>query len=415
MAEDRQPALASLVRQGDTQTEADQPAPGIFGVRDISNAYLVTTNDGDVMVNTGFMDNVERNQGLLAPHRTGPLKAIVLTQSHADHFGGLDVFAEEGTEVLGGLGFTQNWHEMGYLQPFFGPRSFKLWGNTLNRGDNPRRPPSTANVVEVEDGHAFTVGERRFEVLHTPEGETTDGVTVWLPNEKIAFTGNLLGPVWLSMPFLNTLRGDKPRLVRHYLASLERLRALEPEMVITGHGQPITDAATIRADLDRIHGAVSHIRDATLAGMNAGKSLYELMREVSLPENLRIGELHGKISWAVRAIWHEYSGWFLYESTTELYGVPRSAVSDDLVELAGADALAERAAAHVAEGRPLEALHLTDIVLGVDPAHRGALQAKLAASQALLEASGSTNLSETMWLRSEIAGAEAALGAAGDA
>ena len=35
-----------------------------------------TTDDGDVMVNTGFMDdaNQERNVRLLKPHRTGPLR-----------------------------------------------------------------------------------------------------------------------------------------------------------------------------------------------------------------------------------------------------------------------------------------------------------------------------------------------------
>src|SRR3546814_6643209 len=40
----------------------------------------------------------------------------------------------------------------------------------------------------------------------------------------------------LSMPFLNTLRGDKPRLVRNYLKSLETIRDLGAEIVITGHG-----------------------------------------------------------------------------------------------------------------------------------------------------------------------------------
>src|SRR3546814_12307486 len=64
--------------------------------KDISNAYLITTADGDVMVNTGFMDNAERTRKLLAPHRSGPLRKIVLTQAHADHYGGVPVLAEPG-------------------------------------------------------------------------------------------------------------------------------------------------------------------------------------------------------------------------------------------------------------------------------------------------------------------------------
>jgi hypothetical protein len=65
-----------------------------------------------------------------------------------------------------------------------------------------------------------------------------------------------------------------------------------------------------------------------------GKDVYTLMREISLPDKLKIGEFHGNVCWAVRAIWREYSGWFLYDCTTSLYGNPRLSVDKDLVELA---------------------------------------------------------------------------------
>ncbi|MGQ3230432.1 MAG: alkyl sulfatase dimerization domain-containing protein, partial [Blastomonas fulva] len=139
--------------------------------------------------------------------------------------------------------------------------------------------------------------------------------------------------------------------------------------------------------------------------------VHELMRDVKLPENLTIGEFHGKVSWSVKTIWEEYSGWFHYEDgTTELYHVPRSAVNDDLVMLAGGpSALAHQASVHVIAGRPLEAIHLLDIALDVEPAHRESLGVKKQALTALLDASGSRNLSETMWLKSEIAAVDQSL------
>jgi alkyl sulfatase BDS1-like metallo-beta-lactamase superfamily hydrolase len=135
------------------------------------------------------------------------------------------------------------------------------------------------------------------------------------------------------------------------------------------------------------------------------------MREFAFPDDLRIGDFHGKASWAVKSIWREYSGWLHYEDgTTELYGVPSSSVHADIAELAGgAGALAARAKAHLDGGRPLEAIHLVDIALGADPICRAALEVKKAAHEALLAASGQANLSETMWLRSEIADAERGL------
>jgi alkyl sulfatase BDS1-like metallo-beta-lactamase superfamily hydrolase len=108
-----------------------------------------------------------------------------------------------------------------------------------------------------------------------------------------------------------------------------------------------------------MYAAVSYVNEAVIEGMNAHKDVYTLMREIRLPDHLKIGEFHGNVRWAVRAIWHEYSGWFLYDSTTSLYGVPRSSVDKDLVELTGgAQILAGRAREKLDGRHPLEALHL---------------------------------------------------------
>lgn len=413
MSDQKNPALAGLVRAGDAQTQAVAITDFIFMAKDISNAHLITTSDGDVMVNTGFMDdaNVERNVALLKPHRTGPLRHIILTQSHADHFGGVPGFKEAGTKVIGGPGYNEAWADMQLLQPFFGPRSAKLWGSTLKRGGSPKPAPNVVPDFLVDREFSFEQGGRTFTLIHAPEGETVDNLIVWLPNEKIAFTGNLVGPVWLSMPFLCTLRGDKPRLVWNYLKSLEKLRALGAELIITGHGEPIHGRDRIRADIDKMHAAVSWVRDYTIDGMNAGKNVHMLMREVALPDHLKIGEFHGKVSWAVKTIWEEYAGWFHYEDgTTELYGVPRSSINSDIVELAGGvGALTDRARQHVEAGRPLQAIHLLDIALETDPDNMSGLKVKKTALEHLLVASGGSNLSETMWLKSEIAEADARL------
>jgi len=406
-----QPKLADLVRSGDAQTEAVEITPFVFLARGISNAHLVTTSDGDVIVNTGMPEDGERAAKLFAPHRTGPIRYVILTQSHADHFGGVPEFQEAGTQIVGGPGYNDALGDMMGLQSFFGQRTFKLWGSTLKRDTPPKPIPQVKPDILVDRELTLEVGDRTFQLISAPEGETIDNIVVWMPKEKIVFTGNTFGPVWLSMPFLNTLRGDKPRLVKTYLKSLEKIRDLGAEIVVTGHGEPIVGKDKIREDLDRMHAAVSHVRDYTLEGMKAGKSVHELMREFAWPSNLQIGEFHGKASWAVKSIWREYSGWFHYEDgTTELYGVPRSSVDADLVELAGgADKLAERAKVRLDAGEALEALHLVAIALGAEPANRPALTVKKDASALLLERSGQSNLSETMWLRSEIAAVEKAL------
>ena len=411
--EDNKPPLASLVLAGDQQQQAGPITEYIFMAKDISNAYLVTTSDGDVLVNTGFMDNAERTKNLLTPRRTGPLRKIILTQAHPDHYGGVPVMREPDTKVIAERRFVDTWRYFRDLGPYLQRRSRKLWAGTIKRAANPPPPPEVVPDIVVDRRYEFEQGGRRFEVISTPGGEALDSLTVWMPKERVAFTGNLFGPVFLAMPNLVTMRGDKPRLVQRYLPSLDTVRKLGAELLITGHGDPIRGADKIRASLDKMHAAVSFVNEATIAGMNAGKDVYTLMREIKLPDDLKIGEFHGKVSWAVRSIWEEYSGWFHYDSTASLYGVPRSSIDADLAELAGgAGVLATRASEKLTQGRPLEAIHLLDIALAAEPGHAGALTVKATALRRLQAESGGANLSEAMWLKSELAAVEAALAAA---
>jgi len=409
-SQDGKPPLADLVISGDQQKEAEPITGFIFMAKDISNAYLVTSSAGDVMVNTGFMDNAQRTKSLLAPHRIGTLRYIILTQAHADHYGGVPTMREPGTQVIAQRRFVDTWRYFNDLAPYLGRRSRKLWGTTIKRAANPPPPPEVIPDIVVDRRHDLEIGGRQFEIISTPGGETLDSLVVWMPKERVVFTGNLFGPIFLAVPNLCTVRGDKPRLVQRYLSSLDTVRKLGAELLITGHGAPISGAAKIQADLDKMHAAVSYINDATMAGMNAGKDVHTLMREIRLPPDLKIGEFHGKVAWDVRAIWEEYSSWFHFDSTTSLYGVPRSSIDADLAELAGgAGALADRAREKLTAGRPLEAMHLLEIALGADASHGTALAVKKDALELLLRESGGANLSESMWLKSEISVLESAL------
>jgi alkyl sulfatase BDS1-like metallo-beta-lactamase superfamily hydrolase len=134
--------------------------------------------------------------------------------------------------------------------------------------------------------------------------------------------------------------------------------------------------------------------------MNSGTDVYTAMREVKVPEHLDVGEGYGKTPWNVRAIWEMYTGWFHHRSTTELYGVAPHSVAADVVGAAGADALVDAARAHLAEGRAVQALHLTDLVLTAEPAHPAARAVAADAHEALL--AGTENFWDKAWLAKSI-------------
>jgi alkyl sulfatase BDS1-like metallo-beta-lactamase superfamily hydrolase len=210
-----------------------------------------------------------------------------------------------------------------------------------------------------------------------------------------------------------TLRGDKVRYVQWYLDGLQRVLDLQPELLVTGHGDPVRGAAEIARQVQRIGAATKYVKDRTWEGMNADVDLWTLMADIKLPPELAIGQGHGKVPWMVRAIWEEHLGWFRYESTTEFYHVPSRAVAPDLVELAGGpEPVLARAGQHRAAGCPLEAMHLAEAVLAAARKLKAALTIRLKATQLLLAQSTRENFSETRWLEAEVRHLQAAIAGA---
>jgi alkyl sulfatase BDS1-like metallo-beta-lactamase superfamily hydrolase len=206
-----------------------------------------------------------------------------------------------------------------------------------------------------------------------------------------------------NQPNLSTLRGDKPRSALEFIDSVKLLRELRPEILLTGH-EAVVGADRLVRDTTRIIESVQWIHDRTVEGMNAGLDLRTLMRQIKPPPELALTEEYGKVAWNVRAIWHEYTGWFdPSRGLVELYGVPATSIAQAMSELSGGvDRLADRAAEFVRTSQPLEALHVLDIAFAVDAKNAKARAAKRAALAALLSSGASNNFWERMSIAAEL-------------
>lgn len=401
-------SLDSLVKQGEGDQDAVDLGDGIFMSRNIANSYLVTSPDGDVMINTGTHFEADGIKARFAEVSSGPLRVVTFTQGHPDHVGGWDWFNAPEVETIAQASHADVREYWRNLHPFYVRRIMKLWGAFMDveasAADMPPEPVLTSSFI---DSHAFEVGGRRFEFYATPGGETTDALAVWMPEHRTAFIGNLMGPFFGHVPNLYTLRGDKIRSAMAFIHSVDRVIALHPDVLINGH-DVFRGADEIEATMTKVRNATKYLRDRTIDGMNSGSDLWTLMRDVTLPRELALPQAHGKVPWIVRSIWEEHVGWFRYESTTELYDVPASAVWPDIVELSGGTAtLLEHARSHADGGRPLHALHLTDIILSQTPGDSAASRVRHAALQQLLTAAGGENHSEVQWLQQELNAAKA--------
>jgi alkyl sulfatase BDS1-like metallo-beta-lactamase superfamily hydrolase len=261
-------------------------------------------------------------------------------------------------------------------------------------------------TVDVHEDYAFELGGVRFLAIaaeNSAEGE--DALLLWLPDHGILLTGDFYGCLYPMVPNLYTVRGEKLRDPIGYVDALDRLIELEPKMLLPAHFNPIHGRAYIVKTLEVTRDGVQYVYDETVKGMNAGKSVYELMRTVQLPPELEISQGHGKVSWNVRAIWELLAGWFYYEDIADLYTVPTRDVFPDLVELAGGTApIIARAQEYFDRGEELKALRLLDVTKASKPTSKAALGLRLAILERMLDRAVSTydNMSETGILQANV-------------
>jgi len=343
-------------------------------------AYMLVTDAGRVIVNTGLGYEAPHHRRVFGAVCPGPTPYIVTTQAHVDHVGGVELFREPGTQYVAQAANRACQHDDERIAPLR-MQTAAVWFDVSGRrareiaAENPGVPMRQDTPVPdlVFDEHLeLRVGQLELELISTPGGETVDSCVVWLPRYRVCLISNLVGPLFPHFPNLNTLRGDRYRTVEPYLASIRRVRELGPAMLVTGRHDPIVGSELIDAALARLHDAVDYVHRETLAGMNAGKDVFTLMREVRLPETLRVGQGYGTVPWGVRTIWESYMGWFHLCSTTELYPLEPAAAFAELVDLAGTDAVVDRARALVSGGEPVAAVHLAEAVLWRRPDHAGA-------------------------------------------
>jgi alkyl sulfatase BDS1-like metallo-beta-lactamase superfamily hydrolase len=355
-----------------------------------------------VIIDTSMGKDAALHHGHLKKISSAPTRYIIFTHAHEDHTGGAGRWKEDETKIIAQRAFLDHRKYQERLAIFFAHRNAAQFGfeaKSLVAAARMHRPAVEPTIL-FDEKYEFTQGGVKFELFHTP-GETPEHLTVWLPQYKAAFVGdNFYG----SFPNLYTLRGTRPRWALDYVESIDKVLALEPEILLPSHGDPIIGAEKVKAALTKYRDAIKYVHDETVKGMNEGHDIYRIMRDVKLPAELDVGDAYGKVSWSVRGIYDGYAGWFDGDPATMYTESPTEAELEMVQMAGGAEPVAARAVKLVDEGQAVRGLRLANLALLADPKCHLATHARAEALKAPLAKSRNSN--ESGWLKSALKHAE---------
>ncbi len=132
-------------------------------------------------------------------------------------------------------------------------------------------PGLTWPTIVFDRRMTMWLGKLRVEIMQLGRGHTKGDTVVWLPDERILFSGDLVE--YDATPYT----GDA--YLEDWPATLDAIAALKPEKLVPGRGAALTNPAQVKAGLDGTREFVTAMYGAVREGARAGKDLRSVYRE----------------------------------------------------------------------------------------------------------------------------------------
>jgi glyoxylase-like metal-dependent hydrolase (beta-lactamase superfamily II) len=227
------------------------------GVRGCNHG-IVITSEGVVMIDTPMVpSDAMRWRDEIA--QFGPVRYIVNTEPHIDHFSGNSFFkgtivGHEGTRAAILVASVE---QLKGMLKRTAPESLSLLEGFSFR------PPT----ITLSEQLTLYLGKHTFKLTNMP-GHTPFQVMVYIPEERVVFTSD---NVVREMPFLHQA------LPYQWLDSLKKIEELEADVLVPGHGS-VCD----RSYLPEMRAIIQAWIDAVTTAINKGMSLEETQDKISM-------------------------------------------------------------------------------------------------------------------------------------
>lgn len=371
-----------------------------FAGMSISWPTVIEGETGLILYDTG--ENLEEGElflKILRQFSDKPVKAIIY--SHAHYTKGAQALAEgsEDVQIIAHHSLEANLVRGGGLGAAFPELTPVLMARTIEQFNayTPRegedaalggiiniRPGGHLSVTSpVRDGETLIVDGIEMQFLTEFHSDTDDCLMVWMPDRKIILN-NLYIPV---LPNFYTPRGSLYRDPFNWIAGIERMRDLEPELMLSSHTGPVYGADEIRNNLILYRDGLSFVIDQTLRGILQGLGPDELRHFVKMPSHLaafqNLSEIYGELQWYPPYFYEHALGWWDRDAANLFKLAPQDEALR-LVRLMGGSVKVLEAASEAIEANEFAwAAQLANYVLKLDQKDPAAKTVKADALRAM--------------------------------
>ncbi len=311
---------------------------GIYQLRgyDLANMSIIEGDSGWILVDPLTAKETSDKALKFAQKHLGkkPIRAIIYTHSHIDHFGGVngilqnmsddekrqlriiapEGFMEEATSenIIAGMAMTR--------------RAMFMYGKRLARNERGHvgtglgKGPAFGTFALLEPtelinetGQTLDIDGVPFEFQYVPGSEAPAEFTFYLPEHKAYCGAEMLSR---NMHNLYTLRGAKVRDANIWSAYIEEARELyaDSDVYFASHHWPMWGTDKIQDFMSQQSDTYKYIHDQSVRLFNTGLTPNEVAEQIKMPASLNNAfhnqGYYGTVKHNAKAVYQGYLGWY---------------------------------------------------------------------------------------------------------
>ena len=187
---------------------------------------FVVTSEGVVLIDSGgTYKGAAKIHALIKQVTDKPIKIVINTGGQDHRWLGNDYYKKQGARLIANAKAVED-------QKARTQDQFFMLGNLV--GDAGLENTEAVYAEETfDDSHKFTLGDTQFELHHAGQAHTPGDSFVWLPQQRIVFSGDI---VYVQrMLSISSASNSKS-----WVSAFEAMAALQPRVVVPGHGHATT-------------------------------------------------------------------------------------------------------------------------------------------------------------------------------